>query len=173
VFGIFAIIAEFERELIRDRVKSGIAAVRSKGRLIGRPRVKADIAHILDLRAQGLSWLAIGEKARAWRRDGTEARFGTRQNPVCLSPHPQVIDSATSESCIFAPPRGFAFGARPLRPKCACTFDGEPYTVNRRMTGFEQFSSAGRHYFLWCIGIGGFGVGLGVEVGALVTIGLW
>ena len=32
VFGIFASIAEFERELIRDRVKSGIAAAKSKGK---------------------------------------------------------------------------------------------------------------------------------------------
>jgi DNA invertase Pin-like site-specific DNA recombinase len=32
VFGIFASIAEFERELVRDRVKSGIAAARSKER---------------------------------------------------------------------------------------------------------------------------------------------
>jgi DNA invertase Pin-like site-specific DNA recombinase len=40
VFGIFASIAEFERELIRDRVKSGIAAVRSKGRRLGRPKVR-------------------------------------------------------------------------------------------------------------------------------------
>jgi DNA invertase Pin-like site-specific DNA recombinase len=30
VFGIFASIAEFERELIRDRVRSGIAAARSR-----------------------------------------------------------------------------------------------------------------------------------------------
>jgi DNA invertase Pin-like site-specific DNA recombinase len=39
VFGIFASIAEFERELIRDRVRSGIAAARSKGKRLGRPRV--------------------------------------------------------------------------------------------------------------------------------------
>ncbi len=31
VFGIFASIAEFERELIRDRVKSGLAAARARG----------------------------------------------------------------------------------------------------------------------------------------------
>jgi len=30
VFGIFASIAEFERELIRDRVRSGIAQARAK-----------------------------------------------------------------------------------------------------------------------------------------------
>src|ERR1700680_3887088 len=31
VFGIFASIAEFERELIRDRVRSGLRAVRARG----------------------------------------------------------------------------------------------------------------------------------------------
>src|SRR3984957_20447454 len=39
VFGIFASIAEFERELIRDRVRSGIAMARSKGKTLGRPRI--------------------------------------------------------------------------------------------------------------------------------------
>jgi DNA invertase Pin-like site-specific DNA recombinase len=31
VFGIFASIAEFERELIRDRVRSGLVAAKAKG----------------------------------------------------------------------------------------------------------------------------------------------
>jgi DNA invertase Pin-like site-specific DNA recombinase len=57
VFGIF--IAEFERELIRDRVRSGIAAARSKGKRLGRPRVKVDAARIAPLRASGLSWPKI------------------------------------------------------------------------------------------------------------------
>jgi DNA invertase Pin-like site-specific DNA recombinase len=59
VFGIFASIAEFERELIRDRVKSGIAAARSKGKRLGRPRVIVDIARIASLRDSGASWGAI------------------------------------------------------------------------------------------------------------------
>ena len=84
VFGIFASIAEFERELIRDRVKSGIAAARSKGKLVGRPRVKADIAHILDLRAQGLSWLAIGEKLGLG--EGTVRRLGLAPAKVLAFP---------------------------------------------------------------------------------------
>jgi DNA invertase Pin-like site-specific DNA recombinase len=62
VFGIFASIAEFERELIRDRVKSGIAAARSKGKTLGRPRVAVDAARIAALRSQGLSWARIGEQ---------------------------------------------------------------------------------------------------------------
>jgi DNA invertase Pin-like site-specific DNA recombinase len=59
VFGIFASIAEFERELIRDRVKSGIAAARSKGKTLGRPRVSVDVTRIASLRASGLSWPKI------------------------------------------------------------------------------------------------------------------
>ena len=54
VFGIFASIAEFERELIRDRVRSGIAAARSKGKRLGRPRVRVDATRIATLRASGL-----------------------------------------------------------------------------------------------------------------------
>jgi len=59
VFGIFASIAEFERELIRDRVKSGIAAAKSRGKILGRPRVSVDAARIAGLRASGLSWPKI------------------------------------------------------------------------------------------------------------------
>jgi len=59
VFGIFASIAEFERELIRDRVRSGIAAARSKGKRLGRPKVSLDAARIAALRASGASWSTI------------------------------------------------------------------------------------------------------------------
>ena len=59
VFGIFASIAEFERELIRDRVRSGLAAAKARGRQLGRPRVAVDESRIAELRAQGRGWKAI------------------------------------------------------------------------------------------------------------------
>jgi DNA invertase Pin-like site-specific DNA recombinase len=62
IFGIFASIAEFERELIRDRVKSGIAAARVKGKTLGRPRVAVDAAEIARLRASGASWPSIARE---------------------------------------------------------------------------------------------------------------
>ncbi len=38
VFGIFAALAEFETELIRERTKAGLSAARARGRMGGRPR---------------------------------------------------------------------------------------------------------------------------------------
>ena len=38
VFGIFAALAEFERELIKERTQAGLAAARARGRNGGRPR---------------------------------------------------------------------------------------------------------------------------------------
>lgn len=38
VFGIFAALAEFERELIRERTKAGMQAAKRRGRPIGRPK---------------------------------------------------------------------------------------------------------------------------------------
>jgi len=72
VFGIFASISEFERELTRDRVRSGLAAAKARGKLLGRPRVVADIEEIATLRACGASWRSIsrqtGVSARTIRR---------------------------------------------------------------------------------------------------------
>src|SRR5215469_2903426 len=59
VFGIFASIAEFERELIRERVRSGLALARSRGKRLGRPRVFVDHAQLASLRRDGRSWSEI------------------------------------------------------------------------------------------------------------------
>ena len=38
VFGIFAALAEFERELIAERIRAGLVAARARGRQGGRAR---------------------------------------------------------------------------------------------------------------------------------------
>lgn len=38
IFHIFASLAEFEREIIRERTKAGLAAARARGKLGGRPK---------------------------------------------------------------------------------------------------------------------------------------
>jgi DNA invertase Pin-like site-specific DNA recombinase len=61
VFGILASIAEFERELIRDRVRSGLASAKARGKHLGRPRVVVDANRIATLRGAGTSWAKIGK----------------------------------------------------------------------------------------------------------------
>jgi DNA invertase Pin-like site-specific DNA recombinase len=62
VFGIFASIAEFERELIRGRVRSGLAAAKARGARLGRPRVTVDAGRIAALRESGHSWPTIARE---------------------------------------------------------------------------------------------------------------
>jgi len=64
VFGIFASIAEFERELIRDRVRSGLAAAKARGKQLGRPRVMVDGLRIAELRAEGRGWKSIAAELK-------------------------------------------------------------------------------------------------------------
>lgn len=58
----FASVAEFERELIRERVRSGLAAARARGKRLGRPRKTVDAIEIAALRAQGYSWARIAQR---------------------------------------------------------------------------------------------------------------
>lgn len=62
IFGIFASIAEFERELIRDRVRSGMRSAKARGRKIGRPRTAVNACEIDRLRSQGASWTTVCAK---------------------------------------------------------------------------------------------------------------
>ena len=58
---ILASVAEFEREMIRERTLAGIRAARAKGKRIGRPRRIFRRDEVVRLRDEdGLSWRAIG-----------------------------------------------------------------------------------------------------------------
>ena len=58
-FQILGAVAEFERELLRERVKAGMAQARRTGKHVGRPALRkfqpAEIQQIRELRSQGTS----------------------------------------------------------------------------------------------------------------------
>ena len=46
IFHVFGALAEFERDLIRERTHAGLAAARARGRLGGRPKKLADVKQL-------------------------------------------------------------------------------------------------------------------------------
>jgi DNA invertase Pin-like site-specific DNA recombinase len=60
VFGIFALMGEFERDLLRQRTRAGLAAARNRGRVGGRPK-RIDAAALRKANAM----LASGDYSRA------------------------------------------------------------------------------------------------------------
>jgi len=79
VFGIFASIAEFERELIRDRVRSGLAAARASGKRLGRPTKVVDADVIAQLRRNGHTWEEIASVMHVG--EGTVRRAALKSPP--------------------------------------------------------------------------------------------
>ena len=55
IFGIFSALGEYERELITERVKAGLARTKAEGKKLGRPsNINEDQkAAVIDLRAKG------------------------------------------------------------------------------------------------------------------------
>jgi DNA invertase Pin-like site-specific DNA recombinase len=62
MFGIVSAMAEFERDLIRERVRAGISNRRAKGFRVGRKPIVLDAGRLATLRSEGLT---IREIARA------------------------------------------------------------------------------------------------------------
>jgi len=60
VIGILAVIAKQERVRLSERTKAGLSLARSKGKTLGRPKLRVQSAEIASLKAQGLSLRAIG-----------------------------------------------------------------------------------------------------------------
>ena len=55
LFHLLAAFAEFERDLIRERVKAGLARVKATGKKLGRHAKQVPLNRLIELRAGGLS----------------------------------------------------------------------------------------------------------------------
>jgi len=63
MFQMMGVFAEFERSMISERVKAGLARAKSNGKTLGRPKVSVEKeAEILGLRSKGMGMLAIGKE---------------------------------------------------------------------------------------------------------------
>src|ERR1700730_5328981 len=61
MFQVIAAMGEFERELIRERVRAGLRNARAKGKSLGRPKATVDASQIGRLRDSGASWREIAK----------------------------------------------------------------------------------------------------------------
>lgn len=57
---VLAAVAEFERDLIRDRTRLGLQRAKARGKTLGRPRRALDLDRVRALRAEGLSFKRVG-----------------------------------------------------------------------------------------------------------------
>ena len=62
IFHVLASVAEFERDLIRERTRAGIASARRRGKRLGRPRAAVALAKAQTLLASGLSVTATARE---------------------------------------------------------------------------------------------------------------
>jgi DNA invertase Pin-like site-specific DNA recombinase len=63
MFHIAGAFAELEREIIRERVKAGVANAKRRGRRIGRPRALVNVQEVLQRASQGFSGREIANGA--------------------------------------------------------------------------------------------------------------
>ncbi len=61
---LIGVFAEFERDLIRERVVAGLANAKAKGKKLGRPIGDVDVEKLLSLRRQGLPIRAIANQMK-------------------------------------------------------------------------------------------------------------
>ena len=63
MFRMMGVFAEFEREMIVERVKAGLKRARAEGKVLGRPRVSTAVeAKVVALRKQGRGMRAIARE---------------------------------------------------------------------------------------------------------------
>lgn len=89
--GLMAVLAEFERDLIRERIKSGVAAAKARGEKLGRPSVPLELQQrVLTAKAQGLSFTQIAKETGISRTKCFEIVKVNKMSPIKLPNSEQV-----------------------------------------------------------------------------------
>jgi len=81
VFTVIASVAELERSLIKERVLMGLDRARAQGTRLGRPRATVDAEEAQCLRAQGLTFQAIGKQLGVSRTTISEVLKKVQETP--------------------------------------------------------------------------------------------
>lgn len=67
MFTIIGAMAQLERDIVRERVKAGLAQAKAKGVKLGRPTVRIDCTEVALLQGQGCSLPEIARRLRCSR----------------------------------------------------------------------------------------------------------
>jgi DNA invertase Pin-like site-specific DNA recombinase len=86
VFTVLGAVAELERSLIVERVRAGLRNARAKGKRLGRPRVRVDVARIAILRKSGASWATICSETGLSKGTAQRALHSLPKNPAVSAP---------------------------------------------------------------------------------------
>lgn len=62
IFHVMGAVAEFERDLIRERTRAGMASAKRRGKRIGRPRAYVSVGKVQRLLAAGMSQAAVARE---------------------------------------------------------------------------------------------------------------
>ena len=82
MFQVIGAMAEFERELIRERVKAGLRNARAKGKHLGWPKVKVAAIRIAALKRSGASWAEICQQMGISKGTAQRALSTLPKNPT-------------------------------------------------------------------------------------------
>ena len=61
MFNVIAAMAQFERELICERVRAGMAAARARGKHVGRQPIVVEPGQVAKLKASGATWEDVSD----------------------------------------------------------------------------------------------------------------
>jgi DNA invertase Pin-like site-specific DNA recombinase len=93
VFTFLGAIAEFEREIIRERVVCGLERAKANGTTLGRPRAGFDVNEAIALKKSGLSWSQLAK-----RMPVSSATLRRTLTPLLKNPENGACMEACSET---------------------------------------------------------------------------